>query len=75
MTIDELDEEFMKMCDSNKVCDECKYSHPCLLSYGYDKGRADMKREIKELAHEDVATGNMIISLTDVEKLKEQING
>lgn len=32
--------------------------------------RADAIEEIKELAHEDVTTGNMIISLADVEKLK-----
>lgn len=33
--------------------------------------RADAIDEIKELAHEDVTTGNMIISLVDVEKLKD----
>ena len=38
------------------------------------EGRAEAIDEIKELAHEDVTTGNLIISLSDVEKLKEQSN-
>lgn len=38
---------------------------------GKTKGRTEAIDEIKELAHEDITTGNMIISLADVEKLKE----
>ncbi|MCQ2369249.1 MAG: hypothetical protein MJ007_02095 [Paludibacteraceae bacterium] len=63
----------------NNKCTECNEFYSCyvcdFIEERYQQGRADMKREIKALAHEDATTGNMIISLSDVEKLKENNNG
>lgn len=36
----------------------------------YQQGSADIIEKIIELAHEDATTGNMVINLADVEKLK-----
>lgn len=47
MTFNELHGEYMKMCDEQEDCSECKYdgNFPCQLSFGYSKGRADQKEE------------------------------
>lgn len=47
-----------------KACTDT--SHIC----GYLQGREDTIKKIIELAHEDATTGNMVINLADVEKLK-----
>lgn len=60
MTIEELRKWcFKHHCTPQSDCDLCMY----------EKGRADTIDEIKELAHEDVTTGNMSISLADVENI------
>lgn len=45
----ELDAEYMLMCDKHEQCCECKYygKYPCQLAFGYDKGREDAIDEFK----------------------------
>lgn len=50
MTIEELNEKYSQMCDSNDDCDFCKYNRGnCLLYFGYEQGRADAIDEFAEL--------------------------
>lgn len=45
INFDELNDDYINMCNEKEHCSECKYNgnFPCQLAFGYDKGRADQK--------------------------------
>lgn len=50
MTIEELNEKYSQMCDSNEDCDACKYNREnCLLYFGYRQGREELKKQYAEI--------------------------